>query len=52
MNKPSANAGKTARVTGASHGIGQDIARVMAFPSGEDRGWINVQVVRANGGFA
>lgn len=30
----------------------EDIARVVAFLSGEDGGWINAQVVRANGGFA
>ncbi|MGK4330866.1 SDR family oxidoreductase [Lonsdalea quercina] len=30
----------------------EDIARVVAFLAGEDGGWINAQVVRANGGFA
>ncbi|OSN05038.1 SDR family oxidoreductase [Lonsdalea iberica] len=30
----------------------EDIARVVAFLVGEEGGWINAQVVRANGGFA
>ncbi|MFP1762232.1 SDR family oxidoreductase [Lonsdalea quercina] len=30
----------------------EDIARVVAFLAGENGGWINAQVVRANGGFA
>ncbi|MFP1920971.1 SDR family oxidoreductase [Lonsdalea quercina] len=30
----------------------EDIARVVAFLAGEDGGWINAQVIRANGGFA
>jgi NAD(P)-dependent dehydrogenase (short-subunit alcohol dehydrogenase family) len=49
-------------VTGASRGIGaaiarrlgeaQDIAGVVAFLAGPDGGWVNGQVVRANGGVA
>ena len=30
----------------------EDIARVVAFLAGPDGGWINSQVIRANGGFA
>jgi 3-oxoacyl-[acyl-carrier protein] reductase len=30
----------------------EDIAEVVAFLVGPDGGWINAQVVRANGGFA
>ena len=29
-----------------------DIARVVSFLAGPDGGWINAQVLRANGGFA
>jgi 3-oxoacyl-[acyl-carrier protein] reductase len=29
-----------------------DIARVVSFLAGPDGGWINAQVIRANGGFA
>ena len=30
----------------------EDVARVVSFLAGPDGGWINAQVVRANGGFA
>jgi 3-oxoacyl-[acyl-carrier protein] reductase len=30
----------------------QDIAEVVSFLVGPDGGWINAQVIRANGGFA
>ena len=33
-------------------GQSEDIARVVSFLAGPDGGWINSQVVRANGGFA
>ncbi|OSM95672.1 MULTISPECIES: SDR family oxidoreductase [Lonsdalea] len=33
-------------------GRSDDIARVVSFLAGEEGGWINAQVVRANGGFA
>jgi 3-oxoacyl-[acyl-carrier protein] reductase len=30
----------------------EDIARVVSFLAGPDGGWVNAQVIRANGGFA
>jgi 3-oxoacyl-[acyl-carrier protein] reductase len=33
-------------------GQSEDIARVVSFLAGPDGGWINSEVVRANGGFA
>jgi 3-oxoacyl-[acyl-carrier protein] reductase len=33
-------------------GQSEDIASVVSFLSGPDGGWVNAQVLRANGGFA
>jgi 3-oxoacyl-[acyl-carrier protein] reductase len=33
-------------------GLPEDIANVVSFLAGADGGWINAQVIRANGGFA
>ena len=51
---------RTAIVTGSSKGIGaavaqrlgepDDIARAISFLVGSDGGWINGQILRANGG--
>ena len=33
-------------------GLPEDMANVVSFLAGPDGGWINSQVLRANGGFA
>lgn len=33
-------------------GVPEDIANVVSFLAGPDGGWVNSQVLRANGGFA
>jgi NAD(P)-dependent dehydrogenase (short-subunit alcohol dehydrogenase family) len=33
-------------------GLPEDIANVVSFLAGPDGGWVNAQVLRANGGFA
>ena len=33
-------------------GLPEDMANVVSFLAGPDGGWINAQVLRANGGFA
>jgi 3-oxoacyl-[acyl-carrier protein] reductase len=33
-------------------GTAEDIAGVVSFLAGPDGGWVNAQVLRANGGFA
>jgi len=33
-------------------GVPEDIAKLVSFLSGPEGGWINSQVLRANGGFA